>query len=438
MKQYLRKILPESVILFSHKIRSILANIQYGFPGKKMIVIGITGTNGKTTTANFTKAILEEAGFKVGLVSTVNISIAGREIVNETKMTTQSPFKLLSLMADMVKADCQYAIIEVTSHALVQHRVWGIPFDVAVMTNVSHEHLDYHKTMDEYKKAKGLLFAGLQKSMHKDGVQKVIIVNRDDPSFSYFNSFDADYKLKYGILGGDISTKKANYTASYSQFYVTSTKGDQEIKLNLPGRFNVQNALAAIAISLSQGISLKVCKEGLEKVKLVPGRVEKIEVGQPFTVIIDYAHTPDALKKLYETLSNLSPNRIIVLLGACGDRDKTKRPILGALAGRFADLVFVTNEDPYTEDPDTIIEEVAAGVPKGRKKKKLKLGMDYFKISDREEALRKALTAAGGGDLVVVTGKGAEECIVVGEEKIPWSDRDVIKKILKDLGYGKK
>lgn len=437
MKQYLRKILPESVILFSHKIRAILANIYYGFPGKKMIVIGITGTNGKTTTANLVNSILEEAGFKVGLVSTVNISIAGKEQVNETKMTTQSPFKLLSIMADMVKAKCQYAIIEVTSHALVQHRVWGIPFDVAVMTNISHEHLDFHKTMDEYKKAKALLFSGLKKSMHKDGVQKVIIVNRDDPNFTYFNKFEADYKLKYGILGGDISTKKTNYTASYSQFYVTSTKGDQEIKLNLPGRFNVQNALAAIAVGLSQGVPLSVCKKGLEKVKLVPGRVEKIEVGQPFTVIVDYAHTPDALKKLYEALSNLRPNRIIAVLGACGDRDKTKRPILGALAGRFANLVFITNEDPYTEDPDKIIEEVASGVPKGRKDKKLKLERDYFKISDREQALKKALTAAGGGDLVVVTGKGAEECIVVGDKKVPWSDRDIIKKILKELGYSK-
>lgn len=437
MKKYLKTILPPGVILFSHKLRAIFANLRFGFPGKKMIMIGITGTNGKTTTANLVKAILEEAGFRVGMISTVNISIAGKEEVNETKMTTLSPFRLQALLAQMVKAKCQYAIVEVTSHALIQHRVWGIPFDIAVLTNVTHEHLDYHKNMEEYKKAKALLFADLKKSYYKDGVQKVIIINRDDSSFSYFNKFEADYKLRYGILGGDISTKKTTYTPAYSHFYVTSPKGDKEIKLNIPGRFNVQNALAAIAIGLSQGIPLEICRKGLAKVKLVPGRVEKIDAGQPFTVIVDYAHTPDALKKLYETLSSLRPNRIIAVLGACGDRDQSKRPILGALAARIADIVFVTNEDPYTEDPQKIIDEVASGVPKGRKNKNLKLGRDYFKILDRGEALKKALLSAGPGDLVIVTGKGAEQCIVVGEEKVPWDDRKIIKKILSELGYKK-
>lgn len=437
LKKQLKKILPKSTILWWHKTKAIFANIAFGFPARKMVVVGVTGTNGKTTTLNLIASILDTAGFKVGMLTTVNFKIAEHMWVNETKMTTLSPWKLQKTLAQMAKAGCQYALVEVTSHALIQNRVWGIPFDIAVFTNLTHEHLDYHKTMEGYREAKGKLFRSLLRSFHKDGVQKVSVINRDDPSNSYFSQFKADYKLKYGILGGDVTVKNIDYSPRGSKFLLSSPKGEIEINLNLPGRFNIQNALAAIAVALSQGISLKLCKEGIEALKIVPGRMERVEEGQPFTVIVDYAHTPDALKKIYETIQGLRPNRIFAILGACGDRDKTKRPILGALAGRYADFVVVTNEDPYTEDPHKIIEEVAAGVPRGNKTKKFEEGVNFQKIFDRDKAMRWVFKKATKGDLVIITGKGAEQCMVVGEKKVPWDDRVEAKKILLELGYGK-
>lgn len=432
MKNFLRKILPNSWILASHKLRAVLACLLYRFPARKLKVIGVTGTNGKTTTCHFIASILEEAGFKVGMLTTIDFKIGSKTWENVTKMTTISPFLLQRFLRKMVKEKCDYAIIETTSHAITQFRIWGIPYDILVLTNVTHEHLDYHKTFLEYKQTKGRLFKELENSLRKENTLKVSIVNRDDPNFSYFSKFEADLKLSYGILGGDISASDIFYQPEGTDFIASTPKGKILVHLKLPGRFNIQNALGAIAVGLSQGLDLRAIKEGLEKIEGVAGRMEKINEGQDFTVIVDYAHTPDAFEKIYQTLFPIKKGRLIHVFGACGDRDKTKRPIMGALAGRYADYVIVTNEDPYTEDPQKIIEEVANGVPRGVRGLK-KEGENFWKILDRREAIQKALSLAQKNDIVLLTGKGAEKWIVWRDHREPWDDREVVKEELRKL-----
>jgi len=435
MKNFLKKLIPESFILFYHKLQAILAAVRFGFPAKKMIIIGVTGTNGKTTTVNLIGSILQTAGYKTAQISTINYRLGNKIWPNLTKMTTIKSYDLQKFLKKALDASCQYAVIETTSHAAVQNRIWGIPYDVMVFTNLTHEHLDYHQSMTEYRDAKGQLFANLSKSFRKPGVKKVSVVNADDPNFKYFYSFWADKKFSYRVGGqaenqNEIVAHRVYSDVSGSKFEIETDYGDLEIRLNLPGVFNISNALAAICVGLSQNIELKNIKKGIESVTLVPGRMEKIDEGQDFGVIVDYAHTPDALQKIYQTLKPLARGKMIAVLGAAGDRDKSKRPIMGAIAGQWADLVIITNEDPYHEKPEEIIEQVASGVPRGRKDKKLILGKDYFKILDRKEAILKAFQKANRGDLVVITGKGAEKWMVVGDEKVPWDERKIVHELL--------
>lgn len=430
----IKKILPKTWILAFHKSRAVVACLLYRFPAREIRVIGVTGTNGKTTVCHLIASILEEAGFKVAMATTIDFQIGKKKWINKVKMTTLSPFALQKFIALAVKNKCKYVIIETTSHAIVQNRVWGIPYDAVVFTNLTHEHLDYHKTFDEYKEIKGRLFAGLEKSLRKPETLKASVVNRDDPNFAYFSEFDADVKLSYGIMGGDVSAQNIFYKPDGTDLIMTTPKGKILIKLKLPGRFNIHNALAAAATGITQGVDLEIIKNGLEKVKGIAGRMEKIEEGQDFTVLVDYAHTPDALQKIYETLIPIKKGNLIHVFGSCGDRDRTKRPIMGALAGRYADFIILTDEDPYTEDPKRIINEIAAGVHRGRGKNKesKKEGINFWKILDRKQAIQKALKIAKKGDIVLITGKGAEEAIVIGDQKIPWNDRNVTSQLLRE------
>jgi UDP-N-acetylmuramoyl-L-alanyl-D-glutamate--2,6-diaminopimelate ligase len=435
MKNFLKKILPNSFIIFYHKLQAMWAAIRFGFPAKKMIIIGVTGTNGKTTTVNLIGSILQTAGYKTAQISTINYRIGDKIWTNLTKMTTIRSHDLQEFLSAAYKSGCQYAVVETTSHAAVQNRIWGIPYDIMVFTNLTHDHLDYHKTMAEYRNAKGLLFQNLKKSFHKPGVKKVSVVNADDPNFDYFYKFPADLKYSYRI--GGKSTKQNEITAnkiysdiSGSKFEFQTDYGDMEIKTKLPGNFNISNALAAICVGLSQNIQLDIIKKGIEKVVQVSGRMERINAGQDFQVIVDFAHTPDALQKIYQTIKPLVRGKIIAVLGATGERDTTKRPIMGALAGSWADKVFITNEDPYHENPQDIIDSVAVGVPRGRKNHKLILGIDYFKILDRREAIEKALQIAQKDDLVVITGKGGEKFMCVGDKKIPWDEKEIVTELL--------
>ena len=432
LKDFLRPRLSEKTILWWHKLRAIVAAYYYRFPANKLKVVGVTGTNGKTTTCHLITAILEEAGFKVAMITTTTIRINGQSQVNKLKMTTPDPFLLQQTIREIVDQGCQYLVLETSSHALSQHRVWGVAFDLAVMTNLTREHLDYHHTFQEYQQAKLSLFTNLTKFVRKPNIPKVIILNRDDRSFQDFSKAKADRTFSYGVLHGDVVASSPAYHERGSEFLVETPIGKERIKINLPGRFNVYNTLAAISAGMALGVKLKIISAGLRGIAGVPGRMEVIEEGQDFKVIVDYAHTPDGLNQVLETLRPTLTGRLIVVVGAEGRRSKTKRPLLGALCGRYADFIIVTNVDPRDEDPQEIIDQVVAGVSRGtRAGQEKKLGEDFFKIENRRQAIKKAFDLARPQDTVLLLAKGAEQALELKEKTIPWDDRKVARELLK-------
>lgn len=440
MKALIRKITPNWLLSWYHKTLAILANLVYGRPSEKLIVIGVTGTNGKSTTVSLIAAILEGAGLKVGLTSTVNFKVADKEWLNDKKMTMLGRFALQKLLRSMVLAGCQYAIIETSSEGIKQFRHLGINYDAVLFTNLTPEHLESHGSFENYQQAKGELFrklkSGRLKNINSREITKTSIVNLDDKFASYFLQFAADKKYGYGVnfrsdITGveEVRADNINLSKESSSFHVNGI----EFNLQLLGRFNVYNALAAICLGLSQKIDLEKMAEALSRVKGVPGRLEFIDEGQDFKVMIDYAPEPESLKQLYQTIDDLklAPGRIIHVLGSAGGgRDKSRRPILGELAGSHAQFVIVTNEDPYDEDPQEIIDQVAEGALGTGKS----LNEELFKILNREEAIDKALSLAGAGDLVLITGKGSEQAICLRNgHKINWDDRQTVRNSLRKL-----
>ena len=432
MKTFLKKFTPAPVLSLYHKTLAILANLIYGRPSEQMIVIGVTGTNGKSTTVNLIAAILEEAGHKVGLTSTVNFKINKKEWLNDKKMTMLGRFALQKLLKQMVQAGCQYAVIETSSEGIKQCRHWGIDYDIAVFTNLTPEHLESHGGFANYQSAKGELFKKLKQNKKKN--QTVSVVNLDDDFAGYFLQFSADRKYGYGInFKSDIHGVEE---VRAENIKMSGEGGDFSIKyqvlsIKLLGKFNVYNALAAACVGLSQGIGLETIAQGLAKVKVMPGRMEFINEGQDFNVLIDYAPEPESMKQLYQNIYDLklTSGKIIHVLGSAGGgRDKSRRPVLGQLAGDHADYVIVTNEDPYDEDPQNIIDQVAEGATRAGKS----LNQELFKILDRHQAIKKALSLAKAGDLVLITGKGCEQAIcVAGGKKVKWDDREVVREELK-------
>jgi UDP-N-acetylmuramoyl-L-alanyl-D-glutamate--2,6-diaminopimelate ligase len=458
-----KKIIPQSLKNIYHLFQAVLANVWYGFPSRKLKVIGVTGTNGKTTTVQMIAKIMEEAGYKIAIASTINFKIGEKEWVNATKFTTLSSWKIQKLLRDAARSGCEYAIVEVTSHALDQNRVRGIDFRVAVVTNVTREHLDYHKTMEEYGKAKEKLFAMAAKN--KDGVA---VVNLGTEKAEAFLKYGVNQIYGYAVKNPNVKIQMSNQiqNPNVKTIFAENMKLDihntqytiqnTQFILNLPGEFNIENALAATCVGLSQGINLGNISEALAKIKGVPGRMERIENNRGIEIIVDYALTPDSLQKLYAYIGRLKKenSRIVAVFGSCGERDRGKRPIMGEIVARCADYCIVTNEDPYREDPQQIIGEVFEGVVKktqntqiqnakqitNRKSQNLDMsdvkveGANAFRIFDRREAIKKALQLAKPGDIVVVTGKGAEETMAVGNKRIPWNDPKVIREILRETG----
>lgn len=437
MKSLIKKFIPVGLLSFYHKTLAILANIFYARPSEKMIVIGVTGTNGKSTTVNLISAVLEAGGYKVGLTSTVNFKIDKKEWLNDKKMTMLGRFALQKLLKQMVKAGCDYAIVETSSEGIKQSRHLGINYDIAVFTNLTPEHLESHGSFANYQDAKGELFRKLKKDKAKKlngkKIDKISVVNLDDEYASYFLQFPADKKYGYGVnfisdITGVEEIRAENISLD-SRGSELEAQGSN-FKLKLLGRFNVYNALAAICVGLSQKIETDKIAVGLAKVKVLPGRMEFIDQGQGFRIIVDYAPEPESMKQLYQTIDDLklANGRIIHLLGSAGGgRDKSRRPVLGELAGNHAQFVVVANEDPYDEDPQEIIDQVAEGAVKAGKS----LNQELFKILDRREAINKALSLAGAGDLVLITGKGSEQAICLERgRKAKWDDRQVVKEEL--------
>jgi UDP-N-acetylmuramoyl-L-alanyl-D-glutamate--2,6-diaminopimelate ligase len=412
MKESIKKFIPEPVLSLYHFILAFLGAVIYRFPSRKIKVIGVTGTNGKTTVVNLTTKTLEEAGYKVASLSSIKFKIDEREWPNILKMTMPGRFQIQKFLRQAVNSGCQYAVLEVTSEGIKQHRHRFINFDVAVFTNLTPEHIEAHGGFENYRAAKGKLFQ-VTKNIH--------IINIDDENANYFLQFPAKKKYFYQFKNQNAKIKMTNQNSK-----ILEEIDNLEIKLKLPGEFNIYNALAAISVGLSQGINLEICKAALEKIKGIPGRMEEV-ISEPFKVFVDYAFTPNALEQVYKTIksSGIShQSKVICVLGACGGgRDKWKRPVLGEIAAKYCDEVIVTNEDPYDEDPIEIINQVAAGTEEKARK-----------ILDRREAINQALKIAQPGDAVIITGKGCEPWICVAKgKKIPWDDRQVVKEEFRKL-----
>lgn len=426
IKVFIRRLLPASVLSFYHRALATLAAFLFQHPSEKMIVIGVTGTNGKSTVVSLIGQLLEHAGHRVGWTSTASFKVGQKEWLNNKKMTMLGRFQLQKLLREMYTTGCEFAIVETSSEGIKQSRHIGLNYDVAVFTNLTPEHIESHGGFKNYKQAKLDLFRQLTRKPRKviEGreIQKIFVVNGDDPAAKDFLQPSADKKIVY-VVDGDVEL-----TAAGSHFRALGL----DMTTPLIGRFNVQNTLAAISVVKEFGMSPELIAEAVAQLKPVPGRLERINEGQPFTVIVDYAPDPDSMKKLYEEILPLIPHkRVIHVFGSCGGgRDVARRPVLGKISGSHADVCMVTNEDPYDDDPMQIMKEVAGGAREARKRDE----MNLFVIASRREAIRKAVAMAEPEDLVLITGKASEQGMMVANGKmIPWDDRVEARKAIHNL-----
>lgn len=473
MFNIIRNLIPKKIFKkiqpWYHFVVAALAAFWYRNPSRNLIVIGVTGTTGKTSTVYFIAKVLESAGYNVGYTSTAMFDDGKREWLNDKKMTMPGRFFVQKILRRMVSNRCQYAIVETTSEGIAQFRHRFINYDVLVFTGLYPEHIESHGSFEKYKEAKGQLFAHLKncapkyvnehkvvchpktslKKLDYNRVKKIVVVNGDDENSPYFLSFWSEEQHIYTVNsafdsnqfmenGGEDKILKDSHIYCYSEIETTPNGtcfNLQELPVNLKllGSFNAANAMNAALVGLSQGLSFDQIKTGLESVTCLSGKMERIDLGQDFQIIVDYSFEPRALERLYETIDILPHNNLIHVLGSTGGgRDQSRRPILGRLAGNKADLVIVTNEDPYDEDPQLIIDQVAVGAENAGKE----LGQNLFKIADRREAILKALSLAKEGDLVLITGKGAEQYICLADgKKIPWDDRRIVREELSRLQH---
>jgi len=395
----------------ARKALAYLANQFYDHPSKKLKVIGVTGTKGKTTVAFFIQSILNSAGFKAGFIGTIN-----------SALTTPESSDLQAELARMVSEGFTHCVLEVSSHALDQDRVYGSRFAIAIFTNLTHDHLDYHKTMDEYLLAKRKLFEMLDED-------SVAIINVDDPANRALIAVIKGEVIPYGLKQAQHelrSTKYNEFDTKVSSIDIreremTMKINSTEIRTPLIGMHNAYNLTAAFQCGLALGIQPAVIKKGIEAAKIIPGRQEEIDCGQPFRVVIDFAHTPDSLQKLLETYRPFAKGKLILVFGCPGDRDREKRPIMGEIAARLADYTIVTTDDPYGEKPEAIVEEIVAGQDTRDK---------YTIEIDRRRAIEKALQMANEGDIVLIAGRGHEKFQDFGGKQVPFDDREVVREIL--------
>ncbi len=421
MLSLIRRFTPKFALDLYHRVLAQTAAIYYGHPSRRMTVIGVTGTNGKTTTAYFIAKALEASGEKTGLTSTAIMKIGDKEWLNKTKMTMPGRFYLQRMLKEMADAGCKYAVIETSSQGLVQHRHIGIDYKMAVFTNLTPEHIEAHGGFENYKRAKRLLFESAP----------IAILNADDPYAEYYATAPGVKRTEwYGIKSDKgLQATDIRLSANGSDF----AAGEARVRLGLPGEYNILNALAALAVCQVVGVDLFEAARKLSEVARVPGRFDRVNAGQPWTVIVDYAPEPESFRQLYKALETTPRQRTIHILGSCGGgRDVARRPVLGKLAAEHADIVIVTNEDPYDDDPKRIVDEVAQGAAEAGKIE----GQNLFKIMDRREAVFFAMKQAKEGDLIVLTGKGCEPWICVANgNKLPWDEietaRQAIESVLK-------
>ncbi len=399
---------------YGHLVESVAFNVVNGFPGRGLTVIGVTGTNGKTTTAFMIHRMLQSAGYKTGLMTTVAWGV-GEDIKPQIHHYTNVPVpELMQRLKVMRAARVDYLVMEITSQALAQNRAWGVPFSVAVLTNVTHEHLDYHRTFERYRDAKRKLFK-LTNGNHSG--LRTGIVNAEDRSAELFAG-DVEHAVLYGVSKGDLRATKVDMKPSGSSY--TAQMGDDAyaVRCHLPGSFNIANSLAAVGVGRVLGLSQHQIEQGIAALKGVEGRMTRVDEGQAFDVIVDYAHTPDSFEKLFKDLKPVVAGRLIVMFGSAGRRDEAKRATQGELAGRYADEVVLTEEDDRDRDGLAILDEIAAGAELAGKKRQ----KDLFLVHDRTEAISFTLKRARIGDTVLLLGKGHEKTIERANGENAWDE----------------
>lgn len=428
MKQRLvkgvRSVLPsQAVHLLENvyrKTRIQLVSARYGWPARGLRVIAVTGTNGKTTTANYINEILKQAGYKTAMFTTAVIEVAGESKINDLNATVASVSRMQQFLNEARRSKVDFVILEVTSHSLHQHKLDGVPIEAAVMTNLTQDHLDYHKTMEKYAAAKGLLFARNP---------RYIVLNRDDDWFDYFDKYLAEeQKITYG------KSEDADVRISDIKLYKKGSEAvlafdhqeKSQLATYLPGEYNVFNMAAAASICYVLGVSMSDIKNGIASLEGIPGRFERATKDEKYEVIVDYAHTPDALEKLLEATRNITKKRIILVFGACGDRDALKRPIMGKIAAKLADEIILTDEESYNENPDKIRRDIYAGIEESKATNKT------TEIADRREAIRHALNIAKKDDTILITGMGHEQFRIINGEKLPWNDTNIVREIISE------
>ena len=422
--------LPQIVVSDSRAALAAVSAAHYRHPSRAVNVIGVTGTDGKTTTTYLVDHILRSAGLRTGLIGTVAIRIGEQEDRHPTRQTTPESNDIQRYLRKMVDAEANWAILEATSHGLAMHRLDHVRFRIAAITNITHEHLDFHGSIDNYRRAK----ARLLEQVGSDA--GLAVINNDDPGARAILPFAAGATvMTYGTAGrvADIRASGVRSSASGSEFDLDAGEsGCVPVTLPLIGEFNVANAVCASCVALAAGVDLEMIGAALASAPAVPGRMARVECGQPFTVIVDYAHTPDSLGKVLTLLRDLHPGgKLIAVFGSAGERDREKRPRQGAASARLADISIITSEDPRFERADTIINEIAAGAQVAGATP----GRTLFCRTDRREAIELALELAGPGDCVLLAGKGHEGSIIWGRDKLPWDEAAVARELLRAAGY---
>lgn len=417
---------PMLVVKDSRRAMAVIASHFYGYPSRSMKVIGITGTNGKTTSTYIIEKLLADHGFRTGLMGTVQIKIGGQ--VFPSSGTTQESLGLQRHFAAMRDAGTDYCIMEASSHALEQGRVKETQFRTALFTNLTQDHLDYHKTMEEYQSAKGLLFSRLGNGgIPVDAQRSYAVLNADDPASAHYAKQTAVEVITYGLgPNADIRAEQIKITSRGTTFKLRTYLGDADIVLKLIGKFNVYNVLGAIAVALLESVSLEQVKQSLAALEPVEGRMEAVDEGQDFLVLVDFAHSPDGLENALATVREVAEGRVITVFGCGGDRDRTKRPKMGRIAAAYSDYVFATSDNPRSEDPEAILADILPGIAEAGLPAE-----QYSMIADRRSAIEKAIEMASPKDVVLIAGKGHETYQIIKGETLHFDDREEARSALR-------
>lgn len=422
-KRLARKVIPKTAVKTLEKAyrkgRGVVWQARYGFPARGTRVIAVTGTNGKSTTCAYINEVLKAAGYKTAVLTTVFYEVGGKRDPNKTHQTVDKQSIVQNFFAKAKKADVDWVILEVTSHAIHQDRIMGIPVETAVVTNLTPEHLDYHKTMEEYARVKSLLLRNF-------GARQAVL-NADDDWHEYFNgrskakvfSFGKNPKAQARMQ--DIKTSGSN-----SSVTLLTERGKLPLKTEMLGEINLYNAAAAASVGLALGVENKAIQQGVASLKFLEGRLERVEAGQDFTVLVDFAVTPDAIEQVLASLKKIGQGRVLIVFGATGNRDKAKRPLMGEVAAKLADKIFLTDDETYTEDPETIRQAVYEGIAQAHGESKTVI------VPDRKEAIKAAFKEATAGDIVLLTGIGHEDHRNMGGKKIPWNEQEIAAHLLRE------